>query len=147
MRQKEGSRLPPIPLINAFEDTLPSTPKPPSSFLDGPDSSNQQLSYRLQPCLNMVHEIGKQTPVHQLQSPKQTRAPAPPYSSPCLPQSSKTKCAPPPPPSRQNQLSPEPDKDVCVEKATSSTDMCWVQAQGRMGLSTLSRTCRDPACQ
>ncbi|KAK5921040.1 hypothetical protein CgunFtcFv8_024779 [Champsocephalus gunnari] len=167
MTQMEESPLPVTLPVNAFEDTLHSSPK-----LSTPSPFHPAPPLEFDDRMKATRRVGSMsfTPAPQRRppkSPKQRRASSPPASSPCLPQSSKPKQYKedgsrfPNPPSYSVALTlPSYDErsrvwwvlpplqsliGMCVYK-TLQTDIFWVQAQGRMALSTLSRTCRGPAC-
>ncbi|KAK5933418.1 hypothetical protein CgunFtcFv8_013903 [Champsocephalus gunnari] len=108
------------------------------SFTPAPQRRPPKSPRRRAPCPPSSSPRLCQPPPHP-GSMSSTPAPSPPSPSPCLRQ-------PPPLPSRKHLQSPKPDKNVCVQNTTNSC-LCGVQAQGRMALSTLSRTCRGPAYQ
>ncbi|XP_010784345.1 uncharacterized protein [Notothenia coriiceps] len=161
MTQMEESPLPITPPVNAFEDTLHSSPSSLYSPLTlSPSPTPLEFDEQMKEIqrvgtksflefndrMKVIRRVGSMsfTPAPQRRppkSPKQRRAPSPPASSPCLPQSSKPKQYKedgsrfPNPPSysvdltlpsydeRSRVVGPpspsKPDRDVCVQNAAN----------------------------
>ncbi|KAK5879318.1 hypothetical protein CesoFtcFv8_024634 [Champsocephalus esox] len=167
----EESPAPFTPPINT-EDTLPS---PHSSLYSPFPLSPSPTLLEIAEHTKEIQRVGTDSFLEFKDQTKAIRrigsmsfTPAPqrrPPKSPCLRQPPPPLAACPLPPHRLPRLHHRADVNhlpslqesicslrslirMCVYKTQQTlTDMCWVQAHGRMALSTLSRTYRGPACQ